>query len=129
MIVGIGMDIIEIDRIAQAYKRHGASFLHKILAPHEIAWLPEQQESTRFTEYVAARFAAKEAAVKALGTGFTAGINFHSIIIASHPSGKPELILQHKAQEYATSLGVTSTRISITHTKNTAAAVVVLERA
>ncbi len=135
MILGIGLDIVEIARIGKIYQNFGLAFANKILHAAEIAHLHAalNKKNTpaigerHAIEFLATRFAAKEAAVKALGTGFANGILPKHIGITNLPSGKPELIFYDKALERATSLQVCSTHISLTHEKNTAAAMVVLE--
>lgn len=123
MIRGIGLDLVELDRIRDSLDRFGERFLARILTPAERAALPEGNA----VPHVAGRFAAKEAAVKALGTGFSGGIGFHSVEISSLPSGQPQLRLVGKALEQAQSLGASAAHVSLTHGRDTAAAVVVLE--
>lgn len=123
MIVGLGLDVTELSRIEQSWERFGERFAEKILHPEELAKLPKNA-----APYLAARFAAKEATVKALGTGFAEGIGFHDIQVNSLPSGKPELLLHGAAKEKAKELGVQGMHISLTHGRDTAAAVVVLEK-
>ncbi|GAB7080682.1 holo-[acyl-carrier-protein] synthase [Megalodesulfovibrio paquesii] len=127
MIVGLGLDICELDRVRTALDRHGERFLRKILTPGEYAGLPNGCEAVRVA-YVAARFAAKEAAAKALGTGFRDGLTFQCLEVRSLPSGKPELALLDRGQELADALGATGAHLSLTHGRDTACAVVVLER-
>ena len=127
MIMGLGVDLCELDRIRAAMDRHGERFLRKVLTPLELEGLPQACDTVQ-TAYVAARFAAKEAAAKALGTGFRDGISFHSMEIRPLPSGKPELILLGRGQELAAEMGVTGAHVSLTHGRDTACAVVVLER-
>lgn len=122
MIVGLGIDTTELDRIEKALIRHGDRFTSRILHPNESAKLPKHPVA-----YLAARFAAKEAAVKALGTGFTQGIQFQDIEIRSESSGKPVLVLHNKAAEIADSLSATRYHVSLTHGRDTASAVVILE--
>jgi holo-[acyl-carrier protein] synthase len=123
MIVGLGLDMVEIDRIRDAYARFGERFLARILCDAERERLPADP-----VLYLAARFAAKEAAVKALGTGFTMGIGFHDLTIGRDRRGKPDLSFSGKALERARVLDVSETHISLTHSRDAAAAVVVLER-
>ncbi|MCA1945886.1 MAG: holo-[acyl-carrier-protein] synthase [Desulfovibrio sp.] len=127
MIVGLGLDVCELDRIRAAMDRHGDRFLRKVLTPLELDGLPNACDAVQ-TAYVAARFAAKEAAAKALGTGFREGVTFQSMEIRPLPSGKPELALLGRGQELATAMGVTGAHVSLTHGRDTACAVVVLER-
>lgn len=122
VIVGLGIDTTELDRIQKSFERHGDRFTSKILHPNEQAALPKHPVA-----YIAARFAAKEAAVKALGTGFTQGIQFQDIEIQSEPSGKPTLVLHNKAAEVADALSATRYHVSLTHGRDTASAVVILE--
>ena len=121
MIVGLGMDLVEIERIRRVLQRFGLYFAHKILHASEI------DEKANHAAHMAARFAAKEAGAKALGVGFSGGIGFRDIRILSLASGKPEVIFYGKALEQARELGVTHAHLSLTHSRNTAGAVVVLE--
>lgn len=122
MIIGIGLDIVEIPRIARAWERFGQRFAEKILHPDETT------ADRRITpQFLASRFAAKEAAVKALGTGFSAGIGPTDIAVITGPGGKPALALHGKALERLRDMGAARSLLSITHGRETAAAVVVLE--
>jgi holo-[acyl-carrier protein] synthase len=122
MIVGLGMDVAELDRIGNVYANHGERFLDKLLTPSERAELPKLP-----LPFLAARFAAKEAAVKALGTGFRDGISYKDVEVFSDKLGKPLVRFLGKADERAKALGVTHAHISLTHGRDVAAAVVVLE--
>ena len=124
MIVGIGADIAEIARFRRAFERFGQVFLERILTPEELAVLPKNP-----LPYLAGRFAAKEAAVKALGTGFSQGIGPRQIRVAHTEEGAPRLIFQGRALEQARRLGVAHSWISISHERNYAVAIVVLEGA
>lgn len=123
MIVGLGIDIAEISRIAKAWERHGQRFAARVLHPAELACLPPSPVA-----FLAARFAAKEAAVKALGTGFSQGIGPRDIEVRPLPTGQPQLVLHGKAATRLATLGATAAHVSLTHGRDTAAAVVVLER-
>ncbi|WP_449242804.1 holo-[acyl-carrier-protein] synthase [Desulfovibrio sp.] len=123
MIRGIGLDVVELARIRAALDRFGPRFAARILTPRELEQLPEADSVPR----LAALFAAKEAAVKALGTGFAGGIGFQSLEIEHLPSGQPRLSLLGPALERARSLGADAAHVSLTHGRDTAAAVVVLE--
>src|SRR3977135_2990439 len=90
MIVGLGMDIAEVDRIAAAIERHGGAFLKRVFTPAEIAYCEKHRNRT---ERFAGRFAAKEAAMKALGTGWARGVRWLDIEVVREPSGKPTLKL------------------------------------
>jgi holo-[acyl-carrier protein] synthase len=124
MIRGLGIDLVELDRIQACHQRFGERFSSKLLTPKERERLSQRSDPV---PYLAALFAGKEAAVKALGTGFAQGVTLHSIEILHHSSGKPQLHLHGRALEVARSLGVSSTHISLTHARDTAGAVVVLE--
>jgi holo-[acyl-carrier protein] synthase len=128
MIVGLGMDLAEIDRIARSLDRFGRRFAEKVLTPAERAAMPDwPNRPNARAAYVASRFAAKEAALKALGTGMACGIGLHDVEVGRLPSGQPTLTLRNKAAERAESLGVRRVFISLTHSLTTAGAVVILE--
>jgi holo-[acyl-carrier protein] synthase len=124
MIVGLGLDIAEIDRIEAAIKRHGAPFLERLFTPAEVSYC--ERHRNRFERY-AARFAAKEAAMKALGTGWSRGVRWRDIEVGREPSGKPTLRLAGAAREIADGLGVKNISLSITHSGNLALAHVIFE--
>jgi holo-[acyl-carrier protein] synthase len=124
MIVGTGLDIAEIDRIEAAVKRHGAPFLERLFTPGEVAYC--EKHKNKFERY-AARFAAKEATMKALGTGWSRGVRWRDIEVAREPSGKPTLRLAGAAREIAEGLGVKHVSLSITHSGNLALAQVIFE--
>ncbi|WP_027722658.1 holo-[acyl-carrier-protein] synthase [Maridesulfovibrio zosterae] len=124
MIIGLGIDITELDRIKRSLEKFGERFIKKILTEEEMQLVPDKNP----VPYVSARFAAKEAAVKALGTGFAEGITFQCIQISRLNSGAPELIFRGKALARSSEMGVQSIHLSITHGRDTAAAVVILEK-
>lgn len=119
---GIGIDLCEIHRIEEALARHGERFVARLFRPGEIRRAPG---SRRFAEHVAGLFAAKEAAMKALGTGMR-GVAFAEIAITRRPGGPPLLALFGRAKARAEALGVGAAHVTITHGETTAAAVVVL---
>jgi holo-[acyl-carrier protein] synthase len=128
MIVGLGLDVVEIDRIAKSLQRFGGAFVRKVLHEEEIADMPHgQADDARQAAFLAGRFAAKEAAVKALGVGFSQGIGPHSVRVRTLASGKPELFLHGAANDRAACLGAVRAHLSLSHGRDTAAAVVVLE--
>lgn len=128
MILGIGTDIVTIARIEQSIERFGDTFLQKILTPNELAQMPVQNKK-RQVEWVAGRFACKEACVKALGTGFSGGIAPNQIEILRDEGKAPVMTLLGKAKEKADSLGVTHCFVSYAHEqKNSAIAFVTLAR-
>ena len=125
MILGLGLDLVSLPRMERSLERFGAHLLERVLTPAERAALPAAPGPR--TAYVAARFAAKEAAVKALGTGFAAGVGPRDVEVVTLPSGKPELRLYGAAARRAGELGAASAHISLTHERDAAAAVVILE--
>jgi holo-[acyl-carrier protein] synthase len=124
MIVGLGLDIAEIDRIEAAIARHGAPFLERLFTPSEVAYC--QRHKNRYERY-AARFAAKEAAMKALGTGWSQGVRWRDIEVTRERGGKPTLVLAGVAREIADRLGVRHIAMTITHSGNLALAQVIFE--
>ena len=124
MIVGTGIDLTEIGRIQQSVERYGQRFLNRVYTPGEQAYCLRKRNSA---ESLAARFAAKEAGAKALGTGIQHGVNWLEIEVVREPSGKPTLRFHGRAAEFASRLGVTRAALSITHTKELAMASVILE--
>lgn len=123
MIKGVGLDLTELNRIRALWERYGDRFPKRILTDAEIAQLPEFNPVNR----LAALFAGKEAAVKALGTGFANGVHFKCIEILHEKSGRPTIQFHGRAQEVCDELGVTQAVISLTHSRDTAAATVVLD--
>ncbi len=131
MICGLGTDIIEISRIKHSLERFGLRFVHKILTPEEVAYLENKQSNFAAklpAHSIAARFAAKEAAAKALGTGFSHGIGLHHIAVHSLPSGQPEIHFYGPALEALQKLGANHSHLSISHGRDSACAVVILEK-
>lgn len=125
MIVGMGVDIVETARIQETVERHGERFLRRVFTPKEIAYC--QRQRNRYERF-AARFAAKEAAMKALGTGWRWGVTWQDFEIANQPGGKPCLLLSGRALEFYRSLGGSRILVSLTHTAAYGVAQVVIER-
>ena len=125
MIVGSGVDLCEVPRIQAAIARYGKRFTDRIFTELESAYA--ESKANRFERY-AARFAAKEAGMKALGTGWRRGITWRDFEVANLPSGRPTLRFYGKASEIAKGLGVKRVALSITHTKDQALAMVILEK-
>jgi holo-[acyl-carrier protein] synthase len=119
----LGLDLAEVDRVAAVIERWGDRFLDRVFRPGEIS--RSRRHVRARAEHVAGRFAAKEAAMKALGTGWR-GIAFRDIEVGSDPSGKPVLSFHGRALARARELRVADAEVSITHTKTVAAAVVAL---
>jgi holo-[acyl-carrier protein] synthase len=124
VIIGLGLDIAEIDRIEQAIARRGAPFLERVYTPREVDYC--EQHKNKFERY-AGRFAAKEAAMKALGTGWRDGVRWRDIETVREPSGKPTLRLEGVARELADRMGVKNISLTITHSGNVALAQVIFE--
>ena len=124
MIVGTGVDLAEVPRIRASVERFGDKFVHRIYTPREIAYV--ERKANRFERY-AARFAAKEAGMKALGTGWRRGVRWQDFEVINLPSGRPTLHLHGAAQRIAEQLGVKNISLSITHTAETGLAYVIFE--
>ncbi|HEX4784866.1 MAG TPA: holo-[acyl-carrier-protein] synthase [Candidatus Sulfotelmatobacter sp.] len=124
MIVGTGIDIAEVPRIRQSIERFGNRFLHRVFTDGEIRYC--DSKANRFERY-AARFAAKEAAMKALGTGWNHGVRWRDCEVVRMPGGRPTIAFHGKAGEFAAKLGTKNTALSITHTAEHAFAQVILE--
>lgn len=124
MIVGLGVDITEVDRIQAAMERRGRAFLERLFTPSEIRYCEKHRNRA---ERFAGRFAAKEAAMKALGTGWARGVRWLDIEVVREPSGKPTLKLSGKTRAIADGLGVKNIAVTITHDGNTALAQVIFE--
>ena len=125
MIQGTGFDLAALPRIQNMLEKYGERFLARLLTPKELAALPAPRAAR--VAYVAGRFAAKEAAVKALGTGFAQGVGMHDVEILSLASGRPELFLHGEAAAKARAMTVQKTHVSISHERDMAGAVVILE--
>jgi holo-[acyl-carrier protein] synthase len=124
MVIGIGTDLIEIARIEQSVARYGDRFLERVFTPAEIAYCRRKKNAA---ESFAARFAAKEAGAKALGTGISHGISWLELEVLREPTGKPTLALTGRAADRAQSLGVARISLSLTHSRTVSLAVVVME--
>lgn len=125
MIVGIGSDIARIDRFSLAVKRHGPRFAQRILGPDEhAAWLQKSQSAA----FLAKRFAAKEAFVKALGLGLREGMQWRDIQVLNDTLGKPYFLLSGNAQRLVQVAGVTTSHVTLSDEAAYAVAFVILER-
>ena len=124
MIVGTGIDIAEVPRIAEAIAKFGQRFIHRIFTEGEIRYC--DSKANRIERY-AARFAAKEAAMKALGTGWNYGVRWCDIEVSRKPGGRPTIVFSGKAAEFAAKLGAANVALSISHTAEQAIAQVILE--
>ena len=124
MIVGLGLDLAEVERIRAAIERHGRRFVERIYTPAEIAYAERKRNPY---ERYAARFAAKEAGMKAIGTGWRRGVRWQDFEVQNLPSGRPTLRFHGVAAQVAESLGVRNVVLSLTHTDSQGIAIVVLE--
>ncbi len=124
MIIGIGMDISQVERMERAISRRGSRFRNRVFTPGEQAYC--DRKSYPYESY-AARFAVKEAAFKALGHGWSECGGYTSVEVASMESGKPGIVLHGLAREFAEHLGVRNLFVTITHDAGISAAVVILE--
>lgn len=124
MIVGTGVDLAEVPRIRASIERFGPKFVERIYTASEIAYV--DRKANRFERY-AARFAAKEAGMKAIGTGWRHGVTWQDFEVANLPSGRPTLRLHGVAARVAEKLGVRTVSLSLTHTAELGMAHVILE--
>jgi len=124
VIVGTGVDLAEVPRIQASIERYGQKFIQRIYTPREIAYV--ERKANKFERY-AARFAAKEAGMKAIGTGWRRGVRWQDFEVANLPSGKPTLLLHGVAAKFAEKLGVKNVSLSLTHTRELGMAHVILE--
>jgi len=125
MVLGLGTDLIEISRIEESIRQFGQRFLDRVYTPEEIAYC--QRKKKHAAESFAARFAAKEAGAKALGTGISRGVSWKEIEVRREPGGRPTLHLSGRAQDRARELGIRRLSLSLTHSRDVALAVVVAE--
>jgi holo-[acyl-carrier protein] synthase len=124
MIVGTGVDIAEVGRIKAAVERFGERFLRRVFTPAEVSYCMGKVNAA---ERFAARFAAKEAGMKAIGTGLRHGVTWQDVEVLRMPGQRPVLKFSGKAAEFAERLGCKRTHLSLSHTKEQAIAHVILE--
>jgi holo-[acyl-carrier protein] synthase len=124
VIVGTGVDLAEVYRIREAIERFGDRFIHRIYTNREIAYV--ERKANRFERY-AARFAAKEAGMKALGTGWRRGVQWKDFEVVNLPSGRPTLLLHGEAEKIASESRVRAIHLSLTHTAKDGLAYVIFE--
>lgn len=124
MIVGTGIDIAEVARIAASIQRFGRRFTERVFTPDEIRYCESKANQA---ERYAARFAAKEAGMKAIGTGWRHGVTWHDIEVRRAPGGRPTVVFTGKAAEFFDKLGARTAHLSLTHTADLAMAQVILE--
>lgn len=122
-ILGIGIDVVELERIERVERRHGEAFVRRFCLPGEV----EDRRGAAFVEHLGGLFAAKEAVLKALGTGWAQGLAFRQIEVERSSAGAPRVRLHGRAAERARQLGANAVHLSITHERAYAAAVAILE--
>jgi len=124
VIVGTGIDIAEVPRLEQTIQRFGQRFLHRVFTEAEIRYC--ESKANRVERY-AARFTAKEAAMKAIGTGWNHGVAWRDVEVCRQPGGRPTMEFHGKAAEFAARLGAAHVALSLSHTQEYAIAQVILE--
>lgn len=124
MILGTGIDIVEVPRVAQSIERFQERFLKRIFTEGEIRYC---QSKANQVERFAARFAAKEAAMKAIGTGMRGGVRWQDFEVGREPGGRPTMVLHGKAAAVAQAMGMRRAHLSVSHTAEHAVAYVILE--
>ena len=124
MVLGLGTDLIEIERIERSVRRFGDAFLRRVFTPGEIAYCKRKKNSA---ESLAARFAAKEAGAKALGTGISRGVGWREFEVSRQPGQRPELHLSGRAAQIAAGLCIRRVSLSLSHSRSVSFAVVVAE--
>jgi holo-[acyl-carrier protein] synthase len=122
-VIGHGVDLVDTRRIGDLLKRHGQRFVERVFTAAERDYC--RRSARRSVEHLAARFAAKEAALKAIGTGWRDGIAWTDIEVVRRPSGEPTLAVHGKVAQIAAELGVTRWLVSLSHTESQAIASVV----
>jgi holo-[acyl-carrier protein] synthase len=125
MVLGVGTDLIEISRIEQSVAQFGERFLHRVFTPIEIAYCRQKKRNS--AESFAARFAAKEAGAKALGTGISRGVSWKELEVRRQPGERPTLHLTGRAAERAAAMGIKRLSLSLSHSRDVALAVVIAE--
>lgn len=124
MIIGIGVDIVDLDRIRDLVERHGQRFLNRIYTSGEIAYCTSRKRSN---QHFAARFAAKEAAFKAFGTGLREGVVWKDVEVVNDSSGRPRIRLSGPSAERARDMGISEMLVTLSHCECHAVAVVVAQ--
>jgi holo-[acyl-carrier protein] synthase len=124
LVIGLGTDLIEIERIERSYARFGEAFLNRVFTSGEVAYCMKKKN---FAESLAARFAAKEAGAKALGTGISRGVNWKEFEVRRAPGQRPGLHLSGRALEIADRLGIRHISLTLSHSRTVSIAMVVAE--
>ncbi|HHI87923.1 MAG: hypothetical protein B1H05_02245 [Candidatus Cloacimonas sp. 4484_140] len=128
MIFGIGTDIVEVERIKKELASHGDKFIEMLFTESERIYCTRTDNVAIRAQCFAARFAAKEAFLKALGSGLRGGLRWKDIEVVNNELGKPEIRMQNTAQEICEKAGINGIYVSLSHTKESAIAVVILEK-
>jgi len=128
MIYGIGIDLIEVERIKKTALKSGDRFYTRIFTENEINYCKKGSDLNNQSQCFAARFAAKEAFFKAIGTGLRNGLHWKDVEVSNNELGKPDLVLRNTALEIIERIKSPNILLSISHTKNAAIAVVILEK-
>lgn len=123
VLIGTGIDLLELERFRAAYGRHGERFLERLFTDHEIAYCKRRADPV---PELSVRFAAKEAAFKAIGTGWRRGVRWRDVEVRNAPSGRPYLVVGGRVAEIARRLGGRRFNVTLTHSATTAAAQVML---
>ncbi len=124
MILGIGTDLVDTERLACMVEQYGDRFLERIFTRREVE---TAEMRATLSQRLGTRFAAKEATMKALGTGWRGGVHFTQIEVRKHPTGRPEIVLSGAAKARADEMGVTGIHVSLSHEGQRALAVVIVE--
>ena len=123
VVLGVGTDIVEVERIRSAHERHGERFLHRLYTDEELAYCLKQRDPHPF---LAARFAAKEAASKAFGTGIARGFGWKTFSVTHDEHGAPVAVLDEAGKKFLAERGATGLLVSLSHTAGLGHAVVLL---
>ncbi len=124
MVIGLGIDLVEVGRVEASVQRYGDRFLERVFTEEERRYAAGKRHPA---QSLAGRFAAKEAGAKALGTGISQGLSWHEFAVRREPGQPPQLLLRGRARARADALGVTRTALSMSHTGSYATAIVLLE--
>lgn len=128
MIYGVGIDLIEPDRIKRELLRSGDRFFREIFTEGEIEYCARSPNPSVRSQCLAGRLSAKEAFFKAIGTGLRDGLRWHDVEVSNDRLGKPRFVLRNRARELIERARISNIQLTITHRKNSVAAVVILER-
>ncbi|MCD6329534.1 MAG: holo-ACP synthase [Candidatus Cloacimonetes bacterium] len=128
MIYGIGTDLVEVERIKKELASYGEKFMNMLFTESERIYCTRAENLAIQAQCFAARFAAKEAFLKALGSGLRGGLKWKDVEVVNNGLGKPELHMQNTAKQICDDAGINKIHVSLSHTKESAIAVVILEK-